>query len=359
VLPDSSQGPPAGSAPSEQLGLTPSGEAVTRHTLAREDLRLRILSYGAIVQSLEVGGVNVALGFADLATYIAGNEPYFGAVVGRYANRIAGGRFILDGREHVLARNEGDHALHGGEEGFDRRVWDVAEATESRLVLRRVSPDGEEGYPGTLQAEVAYSLVGDATVRIDYTASTDAPTVVNLTQHSSFNLAGEGAGDVLGHELQVPASRYAAVDETAIPLPGEPPSVAGTPFDFRVATPIGARIRDAETQLVRGQGYDHHFVLDREGVPAGDLALAARLRDPGSGRTLEVHTTEPGLQVYSGNFLDATLVGPSGRVYRQSDGVALETQHAPNSPNRPDFPSVVLEPGRTYRSRTEWRFSTS
>ncbi len=351
--------PAAGSAPGEPLGTTPDGEPVTGHTLERAGLRVRILSFGAIVQSLEVDGVNVALGFADLATYLAGNEAYFGAVVGRYANRIAGGRFTLGGREHVLARNDGANALHGGEQGFDRRVWEVAEAAPDRLLLRRVSPDGEEGYPGTLTAEVAYRLVGDRTVRIDYTATCDAPTIVNLTQHSSFNLAGEGSGDVYAHELELPASRFAAVDETSIPLPGEPAPVAGTAFDFRTPTAIGARIRDAEEQLLRGQGYDHHFVLDREGAGTGELALAARLRDPGSGRTLEVHTTEPGVQCYSGNFLDATLVGPSGRAYRQGDGVALETQHAPNSPNRPDFPSVVLEPGQIYRSRTEWRFLAS
>jgi aldose 1-epimerase len=358
VLPDDDAAPAtAGSATGEALGTTPAGEPVTRHTIARDDLRVRILSFGAIVQSLEVGGVNVALGFADLATYLEGNDPYFGAVVGRYANRIAGGRFALAGREHVLARTDGPNALHGGEEGFDRRVWEVAEAGEHRLVLRRVSPDGEEGYPGTLDVEVAYALVGQGTVRIDYTATCDAPTIVNLTQHSSFNLAGEGSGDVYAHELELPASRFAAVDATAIPLPGEPAPVEGTPFDFRTPTPIGARIREAGEQILRGQGYDHHFVLDRDGVADGELALAARLREPGSGRTLEVHTTEPGIQFYSGNFLDATLVGPAGRAYRQGDGVALETQHAPNSPNRPDFPSVVLEPGATYRSRTEWRFS--
>ena len=346
--PDHDAVPAAGSATAEALGSTPAGEPVTRHTLVRDDLRLRILSFGAIVQSLEVGGVNVALGFADLATYLKGNDPYLGAVVGR---------FTLAGREHVLARNNGPNALHGGDEGFDRRVWEEAEAGEHRLVLRRVSPDGEEGYPGTLEVEVVYALVGQGTVRIDYTATCDAPTIVNLTQHSSFNLAGEGSGDVYAHELELPASRFAAVDATAIPVPGEPAPVEGTPFDFRTPRPIGARIREAGEQILRGQGYDHHFVLDREGVGDGELALAARLRDPASGRTLEVHTTEPGLQVYSGNFLDATLVGTSGRAYRQGDGVALETQHAPNSPNRPDFPSVVLEPGATYRSRTEWRFS--
>lgn len=363
--PDADGAPAAGPAaasraeatPGEPLGRTPAGEPVTGHTLARGRLRVRVLSFGAIVQSVEVDGVNVALGFPDLATYIAGNDAYFGAVVGRYANRIAGGRFTLDGREHVLARNNGPNALHGGEAGFDRRAWDVADARPDRLVLRRTSPDGEEGYPGTLEVEVAYALVGDGVLRIDYTASTDAPTIVNLTQHSSFNLAGEGSGDVLGHELELPASRFTAVDATAIPLPGAPAPVAGTALDFRTATPIGARIRAGEEQLVRGQGYDHHFVLDRDGVPAGALALAARLRDPGSGRRLEVHTTEPGVQVYSGNFLDATLVGPSGRAYRQSDGIALETQHAPDSPNRPDFPPVMLEPGATYRSRTEWRFA--
>jgi aldose 1-epimerase len=355
--PDSPTPDATGAAAGEPLGTTPAGEPVTAHTLARDDLRVRILSYGAIVQSLEVGGVNVALGFADLATYIAGNDPYFGAVVGRYANRIAGGRFTLGGREHVLARNDEPNALHGGEEGFDRRVWEVAEAAGDRLVLRRISPDGEEGYPGSLEVEVAYALVGDGTVRIDYTATCDAPTVVNLTQHSSFNLAGEGSGDVYGHELELPASRFAAVDATAIPLPGEPPPVDGTAFDFRTPTPIGARIRDAEEQLLRGQGYDHHFVLDRDGIADGELALAARLRDPGSGRTLEVHTTEPGVQFYSGNFLDATLVGPGGRPTARATASRWRPSTRRTRRTGPDFPSVVLEPGATYRSRTEWRFS--
>jgi aldose 1-epimerase len=236
-------------------------------------------------------------------------------------------------------------------------VWEVAEAAADRLVLRRVSPDGEEGYPGALDVEVAYALSASGTLAIGYTASCDAPTVVNLTQHTSFNLAGEGSGDAYGHELELRASRYIAVDESAIPLEGEPPPVAGTVFDFTTPTAVGARIRSSDPQLMRGPGYDHHFVLDREGLAADALALAARLRDPGSGRMLEIHTTEPGVQVYSGNFLDGTLVGTSGRTYRQGDGIALETQHAPNSPNRPDYPSVVLEPGATYSSRTEWRFS--
>jgi aldose 1-epimerase len=341
----------------EPFGTTRDGTPVARHALARDGLRLQVLTYGAIVQTIEVGGTNVALGFADLGDYLERNDPYFGAVVGRYANRIAGARFALDGREHVLAANDGPNALHGGPVGFDRRVWDVAEATGTRLVLRRVSPAGEEGYPGTLRVEVAYALEGAGVVSIGYSATTDAPTPVNLTQHSSFNLAGEGAGTVLAHELTVPASRYVPVDATAIPLPEAPAPVAGTAFDFRSAAPVGARIRTGTEQLVRGQGYDHHLVLDREGEDGDGLALAARLRDPGSGRVLEIHTTEPGVQVYSGNFLDATLVGTSGRVYRQGDGIALETQHAPNSPNRPDFPSTVLAPGDTYRSRTEWRFS--
>ncbi len=345
--------------PAEPFGTTPDGTAVARHTLARGDLRVRVLTYGAIVQSLEIGGANVVLGFADLDAYLAHNSPgpYFGAVVGRYANRIAGGRFRLGGREHALARNDGPNALHGGHDGFDRRVWSVAAAGDDHLVLRRVSPDGEEGYPGTLHAEVAYTLVDPTTLRIDYAATTDAATPVNLTQHTSFNLAGEGGGDVLGHVLELPAARYVAVDEDAIPVPGDPAPVAGTAFDFTSPAPIGARIRAGEEQLVRGQGYDHHFVLDAPGAPDA-LALAARLRDPVSGRTLEVHTSEPGIQLYSGNFLDGTLVGTSGRAYRQGDGVALETQHAPDSPNRPDFPSTVLAPGQTYVSRTEWRLTT-
>lgn len=341
----------------EPFGTTADGEPVVRHTLQRDGLRLRVLSYGAIVQSLELpdaGGraVNVVLGFAELGDYLAHNSPgpYFGATIGRYANRIAGGRYVLDGMEHAVTRNDGPNALHGGADGFDRRLWEVAERTEHAVRLRRTSPAGEEGHPGRLTVDVTYALPGDGVVAIAYRAVTDAPTVVNLTNHTSFNLAGEGSGTVDGHVLEVRAARYLPVDATAIPA-GRPATVAGTPLDFRSPAAIGPRVRAGDAQLAVGRGIDHAYVLDDE----DGLRLAARLRDPGSGRELEIRTTEPGLQVYTGNFLDGALVGTGGRRYRQGDGLALETQHHPDSPNRPDFPSTVLRPGEVFASRTEWR----
>jgi aldose 1-epimerase len=343
----------------EPFGAMPDGRPVTRHTLERDGLRLRVITLGATVQSLEGGGANVALGFADLAAYLGSGRPgpYFGATIGRYANRIAGARFVLDGREHRLTPSDGPHALHGGADGFDRRVWTVAEEGEDAVTLRLESPDGDQGFPGALTVEATYALAPGGVVALGYRATTDAPTVVALTNHTSFNLAGEGTGDVLGHELELAAGRYLPVGPDLVPADGPAP-VAGTPFDFTTPAPIGARIRTpGDAQLVRARGYDHAFVLDRAGAADGELALAARLRDPASDRSLAVWTTEPGVQLYAGGFLDGTLVGTSGRPYRQGDGVALETEALPDTPNRPAFGSVVLRPGETSASRTEWRFA--
>ncbi|MHB1060025.1 MAG: aldose epimerase family protein [Rhodanobacter sp.] len=318
-----------------------------------------ILTYGGIVQAINMPDrdgrlANVALGFATLDGYL-GNSAYIGAIVGRYANRIAGARFALDGVSYDLAANDGANALHGGIQGFDNRVWQASEASGAWLRLAYVSPDGEEGYPGTLAVGVTYTLTSGNTLRIDYEATTDRPTVVNLTNHSYFNLAGEGAGSILDHELMLNAVRYMPVDAASIPT-GEIAEVRGGAMDFTAPTPIGARIRNGGERLARTRGYDHSWVLDK---PApGALSLAARLRDPASGRVLEVQTTEPGIQFYSGNFLDGSLIGASGRAYRQSDGLCLETQNHPDSPNRPDFPSTVLRPGAVWRSTTVYAFST-
>ncbi|MFF8289583.1 aldose epimerase family protein [Streptomyces sp. NPDC016309] len=345
----------------ELFGRLADGTKVHRWTLENGGTRLKVLSYGGIVQSLETPDrrgryANVSLGFDDLDAYVS-SSPFFGALIGRYGNRIGGGRFTLDGTEYRLSVNDGPNSLHGGAQGFDKRVWDVepfSDRTGVGLVLRYVSADGEMGYPGTLRVTVTYTLTPRGDWRVDYAATTDRATVVNLTNHTYYNLAGEGSGDVLGHELRLAASRYTPTDATLIPT-GELVPVAGTPFDFRRAKTIGEDIRTAHPQLVLAQGYDHNWVLDK-GVTARPLPFAT-LRDPGSGRTMTIATTEPGVQFYSGNFLDGTLAGPSGRTYRQGDGLCLETQHFPDSPNRPAFPSTVLRPGRTYRSTTVHGFS--
>ncbi|CAA9546887.1 MAG: Aldose 1-epimerase [uncultured Thermomicrobiales bacterium] len=362
--------PMAGGTPTQGEGIssepfgTVDGEAVERYSLTNANgMTVKILTYGGIVQSIEVPDrdgamANVALGFADLESYVEGN-PYFGCITGRYANRIAEGRFTLEGEEYQLAINNEPNHLHGGEKGFDKYVWDAAEGTAddgASLALSRVSPDGEENYPGTLSVEVTYTLTDADELRIEYRATTDAATIVNLTNHSYFNLAGEGSGTIYDHELQLTAANYTPTDETAIPT-GEIAPVAGTAFDFTRPTAIGERIRAGEEQIVLGRGYDHNFVLDREDPEDGELITAATVTDPNSGRTMEVLTTEPGIQFYSGNFLDGTIVGTSGTPYRQGDGFALETQHFPDSPNRPEFPSTELQPGDEYRSTTIYRFS--
>ncbi|MGC4105292.1 MAG: aldose epimerase family protein [Thermomicrobiales bacterium] len=340
------------------------------HTLANDaGMVVTILAYGAIVQSLTVpdrdgNPANVVLGFGpDRFDDYRTKSPYFGAIVGRYANRIANGRFTLDGTTYDVPTNDGPNSLHGGTIGFDKQVYTPrAFMTDEgpSLELSRVSPDGEEGYPGALDLRITYTLTQANTLRITYHATTDAPTVVNLSNHSYFNLAGEGSGSIVDHVLRLNASRFTPVGPTLIPT-GEFAPVAGTPFDFTTAKPIGRDLRDgSHPQIVIGRGYDHNFVIDRpDGAASGTLALVARVEEPVSGRVLEVHSTEPGVQFYTGNFIDGTFAGASGRVYRQTDAFALETQHFPDSPNQPDFPSTVLRPGEVFESVTEWRFSTA
>ncbi|MFC7893202.1 aldose epimerase family protein [Streptomyces sp. NPDC057381] len=321
----------------ELFGTLPDGTPVHRWTLERAGVRVRILSYGGIVQSAEVpdrdgNSADVVLGFAALDGYLTHPEPYFGALVGRYANRIAGGRFALDGRTYALALNNGPNSLHGGERGFDKRVWDVAPVADG-VRLSRVSPHGEEGFPGRLEMSVTYALDASGALRIGYEAVTDAPTVLNPTNHSYFNLGGPGSGHAGGHELRLAASRITPVDADLIPE-GAPLDVTDTRFDFRRPRKVGS-------------GYDHNFVLDK-GVT--DTAVeVAELYDPASGRVLTVSTTEPGLQLYTADHL--------GEPFAPGDGVALETQHFPDSPNRPEFPGTVLRPGEVFRSETVYGFS--
>ncbi|CCK30340.1 Aldose 1-epimerase [Streptomyces davaonensis JCM 4913] len=319
----------------ELFGTLSDGTAVHRWTLERAGVRVRVLTYGGIVQSVEVpdrDGVaaDVVLGFAEPADYPAHPGPYFGALVGRYANRIARGRFTLDGLTYALPVNSGPNCLHGGERGFDQRVWD-AEPVAHGVRLSRVSAHGEEGFPGRLELAATYSLDADGALRIVYEAVTDAPTVVNLTNHSYFNLAG--AGNAGGHELRIAASRFTPVDADLIPT-GEEEPVEGTRFDFRAPRKVGS-------------GYDHNFVLDK-GVTDTPVEVA-ELHDPASGRVLTVSTTEPGLQLYTADHL--------ADPFAPGDGIALETQHFPDSPNRPEFPSTVLRPGEVFRSETVYAFS--
>ncbi|WP_055564344.1 aldose epimerase family protein [Streptomyces atriruber] len=326
---------------SELFGTLPDGSPVHRWTLERAGVRVRVLTYGGIVQSAQVPDrfgrmASVALGFEELAGYLAHPGPYFGAVVGRYANRIAGGAFEVDGRAYRLARNNGPNALHGGERGFDKHVWDAEPADGHGVRLSRISPDGEEGYPGRLAVSVTYTLDETGALRIAYEATTDAPTVVNLTNHTYWNLAGAGTGTALGHELRIAASRVTPVDGDGIPT-GEYEDVAGTRCDFRAAREVGP-------------GFDHNYVLDK-GVTAEPVEVAG-LSDPGSGRILTVSTTEPGLQLYTADHFAADLpFAPGG-------GIALETQHFPDSPNRPRFPGTELRPGGVYASETVYGFSS-
>ncbi|MEU7058690.1 aldose epimerase family protein [Streptomyces sp. NPDC046197] len=348
---------PAGRKPVKELfGRLADGTKVHRWSLENGGTRMKVLSYGGIVQSLEIPDrhgryANVCLGFAAIDDYVA-KSPYFGATIGRYGNRIAGGRFTLDGTTYRLSVNDGVNSLHGGAKGFDKHVWDVEPFTAGSdvgLHLHYTSVDGEMGYPGTLRTKVTFTLTRHGDWRIDYEATTDRPTVVNLTNHTYWNLAGEGTGGIHDHELTIAAGRYTPTDSGLIPT-GELAGVAGTPFDFRRGKPIGRDIRAGHPQQVTAKGYDHNWVLDK-GVTAGPEHVAT-LHDPHSGRTLRIATDQPGLQFYSGNFLDGTLVGTSGRTYRQGDGLCLETQHFPDSPNEPTFPSTVLRPGRTYRTTT-------
>jgi aldose 1-epimerase len=347
----------------QPFGKMPDGMPVDEYLLTNGNkMQVGIIPYGGIITRLSVpdreGNIaNVVLGFDSMEDYLTKN-PYFGTITGRYANRIGGAKFTLDGAQYKLAVNNGPNTLHGGVKGFDKQLWQAKEVKGSDgvgLELTHVSPDGDEGYPGTLTVTVLYTLTEANELRIDYTATTDKPTVVNLTSHSYFNLAGNGVGSILDHKLALNADRFTPVDETLIPT-GQLVEVAGTPFDFREAQVIGDRIRQADPQLVYGRGYDHNWVINRTDDSA--LTLAARLEDAKSGRVMEILTTEPGIQFYAGNFLDGTLVGSSGGMYRQGDGLCLETQHFPDSPNKPDFPSTVLRPGETYKTTTVHRFST-
>jgi len=349
-----------------EYGRLPDGRLVHEYTLANGiGLKLTAITLGGIVTGLWVPdaqgrSANVVLGFDNLDDYATRN-PFFGALIGRYGNRIAGARFELDGETHTLSCNNGPNCLHGGAEGFGHRLWTAApeppragEAQALRLSL--TSPHGDQGFPGELRVAVRYALgATDNSWRVDYEATTDRPTVVNLTQHSYFNLAG--AGSALQHRLSIPASRYSEVDEHLIPQRHVP--VEGTPFDFRQPTSIVARIRGAHPQLLIAKGYDHNFLLDGE-PDADGLRPAATLEDPHSGRRMAVLTSEPAVQFYSGNFLDGSLAGPGGRIYRQGDGLCLETQHNPDSPHHEastDWPSTVLKPGEVWRSTTIHRFS--
>ena len=325
-------------------------------------VEVQAINYGGIITSLKVPDrsgtlADIVLGFDQPNSYWADPPPpYFGSIVGRYGNRIGKAQFAVAGRTYKLAANNGPNHLHGGVRGFDKVLWDMSTrntAQGSSVIFTRTSPDGEEGYPGNLHVTVTYTLNDKNELIVDYRATTDKATPVNLTQHSYFNLAGEGSGDVLGHQLTINADRYTPVDDTLIPT-GELAPVEGTPFDFRQATAVGARINGDHAQLKAGKGYDHNWVLNRKGTGP---QFAARLSDPKSGRTLDVATTEPGLQFYSGNFLDGTIKGKGGHVYGHRAALCLETQHYPDSPNQKNFPSTILQPGKVYTSRTVWTFS--
>ncbi|HYP07741.1 MAG TPA: aldose epimerase family protein [Bryobacteraceae bacterium] len=342
------------------FGKTQSGAAVDLYTLTNANgMEASITTYGAIVTSLRTPDragkmADVVLGFDTMQGYLS-DHPYFGAVVGRYGNRIAKGRFSLSGKEYKLATNNGPNALHGGLKGFDKQVWQAQSIGNNGLRLTYVSKDGEEGYPGTLTATVEYTLTDANELKLAYTATTDKDTVLNLTNHSYFNLAGEGVGDILGHRLQLFADRFTPVDATLIPT-GELKAVAGTPFDFRQPHTIGERIDAAgDEQIKFGGGYDHNWVLNGA---MGTLRPAARVSEPKSGRVLEVLTTEPGVQFYTGNFLDGTIKGKGGKAYNRRYGFCLETQHFPDSPNQPKFPSTVLKPAQKFTSSTVFKFST-
>ncbi|MFJ8779361.1 aldose epimerase family protein [Streptomyces sp. NPDC102476] len=343
--------------PTKKLfGTLADGTKVHIWSLANGGTRMKVLSWGGVVQSLEIPDrhghyANVSAGFDNIEDYVA-KTPYFGALIGRYGNRIAKGQFTLDGKSYQLSVNDGVNSLHGGTQGFDKRVWDVEPFTKGSdvgLHLHYTSVDGEMGYPGTLKVKVTYTLTRHGEWRIDYEATTDKATVVNLTSHVYWNLGGEGTGTIEDHELRIAASRYTPTDSGLIPT-GELAKVAGTPFDFRKGKHIGRDIRAGHEQQVLAKGYDHNWVLDK-GITAKPEHVAT-LRDPSSGRTLKISTVEPGLQFYSGNFLDGTLTGTGGHTYRQGDALCLETQHFPDAPNHPSFPSTVLRPGQTYRTTT-------
>lgn len=349
----------------QHYGTLNNGTPIYAYTMTNTNqVQVQVITYGGIITCINVpdrGGVvqNVVLGLDSLQDYETRNS-FFGCITGRYANRIAHGQFTLDGKTYQLANNEGgSNHLHGGMIGFDKKVWDVVrEITgpgEEGIELHYLSPDGEENYPGNLDVSVSYFLTAKNELRIEYRATTDAPTIVNLTNHTYWNLAGEGSGPIYDHVLQLNADQYTPVDAASIPL-GELAPVEGTPLDFRQPKVISADIRSCHQQIVFGKGFDHNWVIRRPSLDDRSLVKAGELTDPGSGRCMEVWTSEPGIQFYSGNFLVGGSYGPSHRAYRQSDALALETQHFPDSPNQPQFPSTVLRPGGVYKSMTVYKF---
>jgi aldose 1-epimerase len=348
---------------------TVDGNAVDLYTLTNDKgVEMKVTTYGATVTSLKVPDkagalADIVLGFNDVSGYVnpafLKANPYFGAAIGRYGNRIGNAKFMLEGKEYSLAKNNGPNNLHGGVKGFDKRIWTAKEVkgkTSVGLEFTYVSKDSEEGFPGTLTAKITYTLTDSNEFKIDYNATTDKPTICNLTHHSYFNLAGEGTGDILGHEVMIKASKFTPVDSTLITT-GELKPVAGTPFDFLKSTAIGARINDTNEQLKFGKGYDHNWVIDKT-KGSSSLILAATVVEPKSGRCMDVLTTEPGIQMYSGNFLDGSLTGKSGKAYQHRFGFCLETQHYPDSPNKPAFPTTELKPGQTYKTSTVYKFYT-
>jgi len=355
--------PQHGSTTKKPFGKTPDGQPVDLFVLTNKGgAEASITNYGGAVVSLKVPDrngklVDVVLGYDTLDGYV-NDKAYLGAIVGRYGNRIAHAQFVLDGKTYALAKNNGDNSLHGGIKGFNKAVWTAKtfSAKDGQSVeLSYLSKDGEEGFPGNLKVTVTYTLTDANALRIEYSATTDKKTVVNLTNHSYFNLAGQGSGDILGHLLTIEADQFTPVDSGLIPT-GELRDVMGTPFDFRKPTAIGARINQDDEQLKLGGGYDHNFVL-RMPMDRGEY-LAARVLEPASGRVLEVWTTEPGVQFYTGNFLDGKTPGKAGHTYPKRSAFCLETQHFPDSPNQPKFPSVVLNPGERYHTITTYKFST-
>ena len=325
------------------------------------DMEISITNYGCTITTISVPDsdgdmADVALGFDTLAEYVE-HTSYLGCIAGRFANRVGQARFTLDDKEFALAKNDGDHHLHGGTTGFNQLIWNAREFHQDNavgLVLSLVSPDGDEGYPGTLNVELTYTLTNDNAISMDYSATTDKPTIINLTNHSYFNLAGEGSGTILDHQVMINANSITRVDATLMPT-GEIMDVTDTPMDFRQLTTIGDRITNDYHQLEFGGGYDHNYISLNT---AGELDLIATLLDPRSGRSMDVLTTQPAVQLYAGNFLDGTMIGKSGKPYNRRDGVCLETQHYPDSPNKPTFPSTVLRPGQTYHQTTIYRFTT-
>jgi aldose 1-epimerase len=334
------------------------GKPVTLYTLRNaKGAEAKIMNYGGIVQSLTMPDRtgkfdDIVLGYDNVDGYIK-VTPYFGCLVGRYGNRIGGAKFTLDGQTYTLATNNGPNSLHGGIKGFDKVVWNVVKATPNSLELQYLSKDGEEGFPGNLNVTAIYTLTDDNALQLNFKAATDKATVINLTHHSYFNLAGQGNGDILGHEVYINADKTTPVDSTLITTGGFA-DVTGTPFDFRKPTAIGARINDPDTQLQYGPGYDHNWVVNN---PAGKVGLQARVMEPASGRVMEVWSDEPGLQFYAGNFLDGTITGKGGKVYQKRTGFCMEPQHFPDSPNKANFPSVVLRPGQTYKNTIIYKFS--